>query len=278
MENPLITIIVAVFNGSYTIQRCIDSVICQNYPHKELIIIDGGSEDGTVEILKNNDDKIAYWESKPDRGIYHAFNKAIKYAQGDWIYFLGSDDYFWTSNVLQEVAQNILRIPNSVRLVYGRINHLRPDNRIIKTTGAERGKNKFDFSKMPIDHQALFHHRTIFEDYGLFDEKYKIVSDYEYQLRIFSRHKEKCQFIPVTIAGHVYGGLSTYRRNRLKMLKDVETIKEIYGIKVSLPIKIYKNTSARFWVFLSKVLGEKTTQRLEDELLFRISAFTKSNK
>jgi len=274
-NKPLITIIVAVLNNKESLERCIESVNNQTYPYRELIIIDGGSKDGTVEILKNNDNKIAYWESKPDRGIYHAFNKAIKYAQGEWIYFLGSDDYLWTSDVLEKVAQNIRTIHNSVRLVYGRINHLRLDNRIIKTTGAEWNKNKIDFSRMPIDHQALFHHSTIFEEYGLYDEKYKIISDYEFQMRIFAQYGEMGRFIPVTIAGHRYGGLSTYRRNRLKILREAELIREAYGIKVPLPKKIYKRTGALFWVLLSYVMGEKTTQKLEDELLFRISRFAK---
>jgi len=76
-SNPLITIIIAVLNSKESLERCIESVSNQTYPNRELIIIDGGSTDGTVEILKNNNDKIAYWESSPDRGIYHAFNKAI---------------------------------------------------------------------------------------------------------------------------------------------------------------------------------------------------------
>ncbi len=67
---PLISVIVAVYNGAKTLQHCIDSVANQAYPHKELIIMDGGSTDGTVDILEANDDRIGYWESKPDRGIY----------------------------------------------------------------------------------------------------------------------------------------------------------------------------------------------------------------
>jgi Glycosyltransferases involved in cell wall biogenesis len=86
-ENPLFTIIVAVLNSKETLERCIESVNSQTYPYKELIIKDGGSTDGTVEILKNNDDKIAYWESSPDHGIYHAWNKALQYARGEWICF-----------------------------------------------------------------------------------------------------------------------------------------------------------------------------------------------
>ena len=274
-SNPLITIIIAVLNSKESLERCIESVSNQTYPNRELIIIDGGSTDGTVEILKNNNDKIAYWESSPDRGIYHAFNKAIKHAGGEWIYFLGSDDFLWTSDVLEKVAQNIRAIRNSVRLVYGRVNHLRPDNRIIKTTGAEWDKNKIDFSKMPIDHQALFHHIRIFKDYGLYDEKYKIISDYEFQMRIFAQHGETGRFIPVTIAGHRYGGLSTYRRNRLKILREAELIRKAYGIKVALPKKIYKHMGALFWVILSYAVGENATQKLEDELLLRIDQFSK---
>ena len=91
---PLISIIVAVYNGEKTLQRCIDSVFSQTYPHKELIIIDGGSTDGTVDILQTNNDKITYWKSEPDNGIYQAWNKALDHAKSDWICFLGSDDYF----------------------------------------------------------------------------------------------------------------------------------------------------------------------------------------
>ena len=88
-ENPLLTIIVAVFNGAKTLERCIDSVVQQTWPYKELIIMDGGSTDGTVDLLKRYDSKIKYWESRPDRGIYHAWNKALDHAEGEWICFIG---------------------------------------------------------------------------------------------------------------------------------------------------------------------------------------------
>ena len=90
---PLISIVVSVFNGADTLQQCIDSVTDQTYPAVELIVIDGGSTDGTREILLRNASKLAYWVSEPDRGIYHAWNKALVHAQGDWISFLGADDY-----------------------------------------------------------------------------------------------------------------------------------------------------------------------------------------
>jgi glycosyltransferase involved in cell wall biosynthesis len=92
----MISVIVAVFNGAKTLQQCIDSVAGQTYPHKELIVIDGGSIDGTREILEGDATKLAYWVSEPDRGIYHAWNKALARARGDWICFLGADDYLWS--------------------------------------------------------------------------------------------------------------------------------------------------------------------------------------
>lgn len=275
--DQLISIIVAVYNGARTIQRCIDSVASQTFPAKELIIMDGGSTDGTVEILKKNDDKITYWESKADKGIYHAFNKGIKYAQGEWIYFLGSDDFLWTYDVLEKVTQHIYTIHDPVRLIYGRVNHLRPDNRIIKTTGTKWDKNKINFLSMPIDHQALFHHASIFEDYGLYNEKYKIISDYEFQMRIFRQYKEIGQFIPLTIAGHSYGGISTYPRNRLKILMEAQLIRKVYGIKMPLLKKTYKYMAVLFWVSLSYLIGENMTQKLQDELLFRINRVTKNS-
>ena len=80
---PTITIVIAVFNGAKTLERAIESVARQTYPYKELIVMDGGSTDGTVEILKRYGATIKYWESKPDRGIYHAWNKALDHAEGE---------------------------------------------------------------------------------------------------------------------------------------------------------------------------------------------------
>jgi glycosyltransferase involved in cell wall biosynthesis len=105
--NPLFTIIVAVLNNKEFLERCIESVNNQTYPHKELIIIDGGSTDGTVDILKDNDDRIAYWESKTDCGIYHAWNKALDHAHGECICFAGADDYFYNLQTLENIVPHL---------------------------------------------------------------------------------------------------------------------------------------------------------------------------
>jgi len=111
---------VAVLNGAEKLQRCIDSVTNQTHPYKELIIIDGGSTDGTVDILMANDEKIAYWESKPDRGIYHALNKGLVKTRGTWICFLGAEDPFASDSTLETIALHL--IANEDRfLVYRKV-------------------------------------------------------------------------------------------------------------------------------------------------------------
>ncbi len=102
-----VSIITAVYNGVETIEDCIKSVVAQTYPKTEHFIIDGGSTDGTIEIIKKYEDKIAYWVSEPDRGIYDAMNKGIKLATGDVIGILNSDDIYADEFVIENVIKAI---------------------------------------------------------------------------------------------------------------------------------------------------------------------------
>ncbi len=184
---PLITIIVAVLNCSKTLKRCIESIITQTYPHKELIIIDGGSTDGSLSIINAHSDKITYWESKPDRGIYHAWNKALKHSHGEWVCFLGADDYFWNKDVLANLAVCLRKARNSgIRVVYGQMARVDIKGHILKLMGKPWEKIRWLMQHgMPLDlpHPGLMHHRSLFEEHGLFDESFKIAGDYEFLLR-----------------------------------------------------------------------------------------------
>jgi len=179
-KSPLISIIVAVYNGAQTIQQCIDSVVNQTYPHKELIIMDGASQDATVSILESRTSQITYWESKEDRGIAHAWNKALECVNGDWIIFLGADDRFQDDCVLSNMA-NILHDNNTDDIVYGKI---------IFEGGPVHGQivgNTFDKitmkRRMVIPHTAAFHRRAFFNEVGQFDEAFRVALDYEILLR-----------------------------------------------------------------------------------------------
>src|SRR5665648_53877 len=186
-SKPLISVIVAVYNGSKTLQRCIDSVYDQTYPDKELIIIDGGSTDGTVDLLVANNDKITYWQSEPDNGIYNAWNKALNHAKGDWIYFLGSDDYLWKSSVFEEISSHLFKAESeNIRLVYGQVARVTKNDEICCIEG-----DSWEYTRRGIvaegictfTHQGMFHHRSLFETYGKFDDSFKIAGDYELLIR-----------------------------------------------------------------------------------------------
>lgn len=175
-----ISIIIAVFNGAKTLQACLDSIAGQTYTNRELLIMDGGSTDSTVGLLKNNSDLIGYWESKKDRGIAHAWNKALELVTGEWILFLGADDYFHDKDVLTDVVAT-LRSDAIDDIVYGQI---------VFEGGTYSGQAfggvcnlKQLERKMVFPHTAAFHRKNIFHEIGGFDESFKIAMDYDMLLR-----------------------------------------------------------------------------------------------
>jgi len=172
---PLITVITVVYNGAKYLEDTIKSVINQTYPNVEYIIIDGGSTDGTIDIIKKYEDYIDYWVSEPDKGIYDAMNKGIVVASGQWINFLGSDDI-----ILSNAVNNILKYLNKKNIaVYGNV--------IMKTTNkVYDGKfNYFKlFFKRNICHQSIFYNAKIIKRYS-FNLKYSILADYALNLVIF---------------------------------------------------------------------------------------------
>lgn len=105
MNNPLISVVTVSYNAVTTIEKTILSVINQNYSNIEYIVIDGGSIDGTVDIIKKYADKITYWVSEPDKGIYDAMNKGIIVATGEWINFMNTGDTFYNENVFSEIFE-----------------------------------------------------------------------------------------------------------------------------------------------------------------------------
>ena len=214
-EAPLVSVIVAVFNGAETLRRCIDSVVEQTYPNKELIVVDGCSTDGTVEILEAENDKIAYWESKPDRGIYHAWNKAIEHAEGEWICFLGADDYFATPDSLSELSSEL---EVGTDFIFSRVAIVDENDRVLTIGGP-----MWDWERMKryqtVSHAGALHHRSVFERYGKFDEKYKVAGDYEFFLRVGAA--AKASYVDKVIVHLGNSGISqvqlrlTFRETRL---------------------------------------------------------------
>jgi glycosyltransferase involved in cell wall biosynthesis len=223
-NNVLISIIVASFNNEDTIQRCIDSVACQTYPHRELVIIDGASRDGTQAILEASTREIAYWESKPDRGQAHALNKALAHAKGDWVQVLGADDYLWEPDALERLAPHLAGAYPPTRVVYARVNSVSKNGDILYECGQPWHKVKKTFLQMmhnyQINHQGVLLHRSFFEKHGGFDESFLIAVDYELLLRELKDND--ALFVPdVVVAAQQHGGISCSLEHRPFLLKEL---------------------------------------------------------
>lgn len=224
------TVIVAVWNGASTLQRCIDSVLAQSYSSIELIVVDGGSSDGTVELLQKNEQNLTYWESMSDRGIYHAWNKALKHIQGEWVYFMGADDYFWDSSVVEKVHRFIRGATNIPLVIYGEVNVVDASDYVLGRYGQEWSvAKKHFFQLMTLPHQGIFHHRDIFFKHGEFDERYKIAGDYEFLLReLIDGEAVKIQ--DLIVAGMQDGGVSSNPDFTLRALKEIGDGSKRHGV------------------------------------------------
>ena len=229
LGSPLISIIVATHNSKTTLQQCIDSVAQQTHPLKELIVIDGGSRDGTVELLESNNQKISYWISEPDRGIYHAWNKALPCVRGEWICFLGADDFFWDVNVLVRIAEQLRVLSPSIRVVYGQNMLVNEKGENLYPMGESWDTVKVRFwTGMCLPHPGMMHHRSLFVEYGPFNESFRIAGDYEMLLRELKH--ANALFIPnLIIAGVRQGGISSRPNAALSVLSESRRAQKMHG-------------------------------------------------
>lgn len=262
--SPQVTVIVAVFNGAKTLSHLLDSIDSQTYRNVELILIDGGSTDGTIEIIMLRQSQISYWISEPDKGIYDAWNKGLAQAHGDWICFIGADDYFWKNDVLEKMLPFLSMSGKPSKLVYSSIAVVTQDGRLLYTVGApwEKVGGKLR-DVMLVPHPGMMHHRSWFDEYGIFDSSFRIAGDYEMLLRGWK--KETAVFIPDLIAvGMVQGGISSTPANALKQLHEVRRAQKKWGVGLSGWRFIAALSRVYIRVMLQVVLGERLTYRLLD--------------
>lgn len=179
MKTPKLSIVIATYNSAETLENCLDSIESQTFRDLEVIVIDGQSSDKTVEIIKQYNGLISYWHSKKDRGIYDAWNQGVETAHGEYICFIGSDD-FYTDN-------------GSLKRIFDAIDERQFD--LVSSKGILAGSGReylfgstWSYRKIArritVCHPGLMHHRSLFEKYGKFDINYRIVGDYEFLLRL----------------------------------------------------------------------------------------------
>jgi glycosyltransferase involved in cell wall biosynthesis len=210
---PLISIIVATLNVESTLDRCLQSLWAQDHPRREVIVIDGGSDDGTLDVLHKNVDRIAHWESEPDRGTYHAWNKGLNVATGKWVCFLGADDYFPSSDRLSLLVAEAVKAGTD--LVSGRGAIVDGQGHRLRVIG-EPWNPKRLLRHQYVCHPAMLHRRSLFDRYGGFDDSYRIAGDYAFLLRL--REDVRASFVDDVVVCISAGGLS--RRRLLLVLRE----------------------------------------------------------
>ncbi len=179
MTNPTISIVIACFNARATLAAALDSLLAQSYPNVEIIVVDGASHDGTVELIQSYSDRISTWISEPDTGIYDAWNKGVRLAKGEWIGFLGADDVY-LPNALQIYADYIGAHPG-LEFVSG---HVELFNELGKTRVIGEPWHWARFRRfMCVAHVGSLHARNLFENHGHYDTAYRVCGDYELLLR-----------------------------------------------------------------------------------------------
>lgn len=223
------SVITAVYNNKRHIEACIDSVLAQSYKDIEHILVDGGSDDGTVEQIQNSKSKIrnCKFVSEKDDGIYDALNKGIKLAEGDVIGFLHSDDVFYDGGVIEKIA-GVFESADTDS-VYSDLVYVHRNNvdKVIRYWKA----GEFNYSLlrrgwMP-PHPAFFVKKKIYDKYGGFDTSYKIAADYELVLRFLAKYRISTSYFPEVSVRMCTGGVSnkSFSSIRQKSLEDYRTLR-----------------------------------------------------
>lgn len=186
MNHPKISIITINYNNCNGLNKTIESILCQTYQNFEYIIIDGGSDDGSINILEKYSSKITYWESKSDKGIYNAMNKGIKHCSGSFLAFMNSGDCYLDANVIQNCVDEIEKYDADIYYGQHLVEH---QNKIHKIVYPE-GIDAIFLRHKVLNHQACFFKRTTLLELDCYDETYSLAADYQFYLKAFIMNKK----------------------------------------------------------------------------------------
>lgn len=225
-KNSKVSVITVTLNSRQYIERAIKSLLSQTYGNIEHVIIDGGSTDGTLEILDKYRDKIDFFVSEPDKGLYDAMNKGINHSTGDILYFFNSDDRFYDKDVIKKAVYYFSK--KRADFIYGDIVNYHVDAQNYSYGRYPNFITKRHFIRSTIGHPATFFHRRCFEKVGVFDIRYKIVSDYEWFLRALFKYHLKQHRINEIISIFQCSGISTDESNKEFILREKESIQKLY--------------------------------------------------
>lgn len=233
---PTLSVITVNYNNEIGLERTITSVISQKFTDFELIIIDGGSTDKSVDIIKKHSNKISYWISEKDKGVYNAQNKGIKLAKGEYCLFLNSGDYLIDIEVLNKVFSN----NHSADILYGELIFN------FKYKVLRKLPEKITLSYLFNDnmwHPASFIRKSLFDRIGPYNENYEIAADYDFFFNAIIMNKVSTVYIPFPITVYDTTGISSNKQNFEKINQERKSIHQTYLSKDEI---VYQNNLRRF--------------------------------
>lgn len=255
MATPLFSIIVPTYNSANTLENCIKSILSQTFEDFEILIIDGASKDTTIEILNDfNDVRIKVF-SEQDKGIYDAMNKGIAKANGEWLYFLGSDDAFYNDYVLKNIRQEVGK--RIVDVIYGQVVW----GETSKVYDGKFGLVKL-LNKKNICHQAMFFKKRLFTTKGLFNLDYPVLADFDYNVKLFMDNSVKIFFLDLIIANYSTEGISsksyendnfitTLKKRESLFINKLNILDRILYLKESIPANRGNRLKSKKYLFLA---------------------------
>ena len=199
MNKPLLSIVTVVFNGNAHLKATVDSVACQTYTNIEYVIVDGGSSDGTLDLIKENSTAITRWISEPDNGIYDAMNKAFSLIKGDYVWFLNAGDEIFDASTVETIFSH-----RDADIYYGRtalksgdtVTRVLPAPKVLDWRSMYRG--------MVISHQSFIVRTDLTDKY---DTQYKYIADYDWIIKCLKRSR-KTELVDIAFSRYLLGGFS----------------------------------------------------------------------
>lgn len=219
-----LSIITINLNNLEGLQKTVNTVLQQTFTDYEFIVVDGGSTDGSVEFIKENEDKLSYWISEPDKGVYNAMNKGILRSQGEYCYFLNSGDLLANENVLQSIFDT----DSHESFICGNFITDKKGERERFTLYKDRDWvfSLYDIFSGFLAHQAFFINRKMFDKYGIYDERLRIMSDWKLFFIAIGINGEKVVYKDVDISIYDMDGISSHIGGKIIYEEKVKVAKE----------------------------------------------------
>ena len=248
-SEPTISVLIATYNCEKAIRRCLNSLVYQSYS-VQIIVIDNCSSDSTQNIVREYLGQGVQLIVGLDAGVFDAWNKGIMQADGDWIVFVGSDDFYNDQEAFKKLAARLRRLKRT-RVVYGLVQVISKNGEILQTENQSWDVVKHNLNHtLPFTHVGTAHHRSLFAKDNRFDPNFRIAGDYDFLYRELQRNG--AEFEPTYTVNMQTGGLSRSIKNRSRLLAEVELIWCKNGVRVPVLMKLWViSKKIAFW-FLAK--------------------------